>query len=57
MKHIVKAVFEPLYYLYQRKVSNKVINFLRKYPIFQYVLALVVSIAIIYIAVVIYEMK
>jgi hypothetical protein len=48
MKNILRAVFEPFYYLYQRKISDKIIFFLKKYPIWQYVIALFISLGILY---------
>lgn len=56
MKNIFKVIFEPLYFLYQRRISDKIITFLRKYPIFQYLLALLISVALLYFAAVVYDM-
>lgn len=56
MKSIFKVVFEPLYFLYQRRISDKIITFLRKYPFLQYLLALLISVAILYFAAVVYDM-
>lgn len=56
MKNIFKVIFEPLYFLYQRRISDKIITFLRKHPIFQYLLALLISVALLYFAAVVYDM-
>jgi len=48
MKNFFRAIFEPFYYLYQRKISDKIILFLKKHPIWQYIIAFIISLGILY---------
>ncbi len=52
MKKILLGIFEPFYYLYQRKLSDKIITFLKRFPIVQYVLAALVTVGILYLVLV-----
>ena len=55
MKKLFLSIFQPFYYLYQRKVSDKIINFLKKYPIFQFILAILISVGILYFSLFVYN--
>ncbi len=55
MKKVLKGLFEPFYYLYQRKLSDKIIYFLKKYPVFQYLFALLITVGIMYLVLVVYS--
>ncbi len=54
MKKIFKGLFEPFYYLYQRRLSDRIIKFLKRFPIFQYILAILITTGIMYLVLVVF---
>jgi len=55
MKKVFKGLFEPFYYLYQRRLSDQIINFLKRYPAFQYIFSLLITLGIMYLVLVVYR--
>ncbi|MFA6801126.1 MAG: hypothetical protein WCR19_03360 [Acholeplasmataceae bacterium] len=49
MKNIISSIFEPLYFLYQRKISEKTLGFLKRFPFVQYILSFIITIFILYV--------
>ena len=45
MKKVFKAIVFPFQFVFSRKIADKVVDFLIKYPFVQYLIALLISAA------------